>query len=447
VRPHRRSPMVPSRIVPSRIVLAALLAVTALAFATGAGRAAPGAAWARISGPTQPGVQLGLARTTDGVLHVIWNRGASPTSIFETRLSPAGKRTGNSTVATGFDGNGGLALLLMPDRTLRLFAAGATRPGSSAYGINTFTAPATGGKWTLQAGAYWGGAVANSAGAIGATLTRDGQPVTAWRGYAAQGVPPNAQTAYEAGMTESQLATDAASGGVALSGVTNAGKGGVYVQQVLPSVGARILLPLPYGQNDWNSSLSGRLGASGVYVAYADSKAIRLYRYGGGSKTLARGPFTSAGTCTGPDGRLWVAWGDKADGLFVTRSNRAVTGYEPVQKLRLPGKADGLTFVQCEGSAGPLDLFADVLVGSAGGFWHTHILAKLSLRAHVVRNKVTISTRDAGDAVAGVSVTVAGRHLKTAANGQVSLTLRPGSYSAGASDAGYATASVRFRVR
>ena len=63
---------------------------------------------------------------------MIWNRGATPTSIFETRLSAAGKRLGTSTVATGWDGNGGLALLAMPDKTLRLFAAGATQPGASA---------------------------------------------------------------------------------------------------------------------------------------------------------------------------------------------------------------------------------------------------------------------------------------------------------------------------
>src|SRR4029077_5673849 len=129
-------------------------------------------------------------RTPDGLLHVIWNRGATPTSIFETRLSAAGKAVGTSTVATGFDGNGGRGLLAMPDRTLHLFAAGATHPGSSAYGITNFMAPAAGGAGSLQGGAYWGGAVASSSAVIGATLTKDGQPVTAWRGFAAEGLAP-----------------------------------------------------------------------------------------------------------------------------------------------------------------------------------------------------------------------------------------------------------------
>src|SRR5581483_8724847 len=143
----------------SFVALAVAASAVAAALAAGAGRAAPaGAAWSRISGPTQPGNQLGLARTSDGVLHVVWNRGATPTSIFETRLSPAGQPAGTSTVANGWDGNQGLALLVMPDASLRLFAAGAVRSGSNVYGINTFTASPHGGDWTLQSGSSWGGA-------------------------------------------------------------------------------------------------------------------------------------------------------------------------------------------------------------------------------------------------------------------------------------------------
>src|SRR6187397_2742905 len=138
-------------------LLAALAAVAAALVSAAAGGAAPArTAWSRISGPTQAGSQLGLARTADGVLHVIWNRGNSSTSISETRLSPAGKAVGTSTVATGWNGNGGLALVVMPDKSLRLFA-----PGTG--GINTFTAPATGGSWTHQSGVGWGGAITESA--------------------------------------------------------------------------------------------------------------------------------------------------------------------------------------------------------------------------------------------------------------------------------------------
>ena len=424
------------------LALAASLGVVALT--SGAVLAAPGAStWSRISGPTQPGAQLGLVRTQDGVLHVVWNRGATPTSIFETRLSPTGSAAGTSTVATGFDGNGGLALLAMPDQTLRLFAAGATHPGSSAYGINTYTAPTHGGSWSLQPGASWGGALANSASVIGATLAKNGQPVTAWRGTAAEGMPPSSipPNAYIADQTGSRLATDSASGAVVIAGTTLAGKGGVAVQQILPGRGAQVLLPLQSNLTDYNNGISGRIGAPGVFVAYANGKAARLYRYGGSAKTLATGPFNSATVCTGPDGRLWVAWGGSAGGLVVTRSNRAVSAFEPVQKVSLP-QGSGLTYLQCEGSTGPVDLFAD-----SGGFFHTHLPARLSLSAHATRSKVAISVRDAGDPVTGAAITVGGRHLKTDAHGLVSLTLRPGSYAASAAVAGYAPTSTRFSVR
>jgi hypothetical protein len=412
-----------------------IVVVAVAAVAVGGGHAASaGSAWSRISGPDQAGAQLGLARTGDGVLHVIWNRGNSSTSIFETRLSAAGKPVGTSTVAKGWNGNGGLGLVVMPDRTLRLFA-----PGTG--GINTFTAPTGGGSWSLQSGTAWGSAIAESAYVIGAALTKDGQPVTAWRGLAGEGVPPGSIAPYEGGMAESYLATDTASGAVVLSGSTNAGQGGVYVQRILPSPGPRVVLG-PLGK-EWGNQVSGRSGAPGVYVAYADGRSVRLYRYGGGSKTVATGPYLSATVCAGPAGRLWIAWGGSDGSVVVTRSNRAATTFEPAQKLHLPGGA--LTFLQCEGSAGPADLFA---AGQQnGGFSHAHVLAQLALHVQATRKKVTISARDAGDPVSGVSVTAGGKHLKTAANGQASLTLRPGSYSVRATASGYAPASTSFSVR
>jgi hypothetical protein len=206
-------------------------------------------------------------------------------------------------------------------------------------------------------------------------------------------------------------------------------------------------LPLPAGINDWNSSLSARLGASGVYVAYADGKSARLYRYGGNSLTVRRGSFVSAAVCAAPAGRLWVAWGDKVDGIFATRSNMSVSAFEPVQKLTLPQNTkDGLTYAQCEGSVGPVDLFADVLIGAAAGFWHTHLLPHFSLRSQAGKGHVTLIAQDAGDPVAGASIRVAGKRVLTGANGKASLALRRGGYSASATAQGYASASLRFNV-
>ena len=114
-----------------------------------------------------------------------------------------------------------------------------------------------------------------------------------------------------------------------------------------------------------------------------------------------------------------------------------------MQRLKLP--AGALTFLQCEGSTGPADLFASAQLN--GGFWHAHVPAHFALSAQTTKTKVTVSARDAGDPVAGVAITVGGKQLRTAANGKVSLTLRPGSYSASAVAAGYSPASVRVSVR
>jgi hypothetical protein len=275
---------------------------------------------------------------------------------------------------------------------------------------------------------------------IGATLTKDGQPVTAWRGFAAEGVPPASipPNAFQGGMLASTLTTDTATGAIVMSGATNAGQGGAYVQQILPSPGPRLV----DGSlaKDWSVSSSGRIGAAGVLTAIANGKSVRLARYGGGSRTLASGPYFSAAVCPGPQGRVWVAWGDQTDGLFVTRTNRAAGSLEPVQKLKAPSGL-GVNFLQCEGSAGPLDLFAD-----NGGFWHTHLLAQLSVRASVSRGKATIAVRDAGDPVAAASVSVGGKHLRTAANGSVTVSLRAGSYPVTVSAPGYATASARIKA-
>ena len=104
--------------------------------------------------------------------------------------------------------------------------------------------------------------------------------------------------------------------------------------------------------------------------------------------------------------------------------------------------------LQCEGSAGPVDLFAEVADKANGlGFWHTHVLAELSLVARVAKTKVALTVGDAGDPVAGATISVGGRRERTAANGRAGVTLRPGSFTAIVAAPGYATGTAKFTVR
>ena len=175
-----------------RIALTAIFVATAAALVTaaGAGGAAPRTTWSRISGPTQPGVQLGLARSADGVLHVIWNRGATPTSIFETRLSPKGKAVGTSTVATGFDGNGGLGLLVDAGQDAPPVRGRWDASQLERVRDQHLDRACRRGCVDARPRPLLGRRLRRLRRGVGASLAKDGTPATAWRGFAGEGLPP-----------------------------------------------------------------------------------------------------------------------------------------------------------------------------------------------------------------------------------------------------------------
>jgi hypothetical protein len=446
----------------------ALLGAAAFAPTAGAGARPAGqypvgtATWTRIDGgtdnATQVGIQLGLARTPDGILHVIWNRGYTPTTIFQTLISPKGSLLKTTTVASNWDGNGGLALLVMPNHTLRLFVSGGYKPGLGAHfvGVNTFTAPESGASWSYDPGLVWGGVFAGSE--IAATLGPGGQVVTAFSDSYHVGLGPHGPTpAVHPDMFNPQLATDQATGAVIYGGVTIAGKGGTFAQRLLPSPGPALML----GSATENASagLAARIGG-GVYIVTANgsSQTLALTRYGGSTvKVAVGGGYTRANVFAAPDGRLWVAWFDfRGSAMYVTRSNNAVTKFEPVQTLLLPAVAVGtVSGIQGEGSLGPLDLFADMQSGNETGFLYTHVLAVmtattavttvtkkipitgkkgkvLGFKLKVVGFELKVTVTDAGDPLAGASVTANAKHATTGKFGVASFSF--GAASAGPVD-------------
>ena len=123
----------------------------------------------------------------------------------------------------------------------------------------------------------------------------------------------------------------------------------------------------------------------------------------------------AVGVFTGPAGRLWIAFGDR-DTVWVTRTSKALSRFEPLQTLAAPAGAFNLLRLEGEGSTGPLDLFADVLVngGSKDGSYFQHVLPLLSAGAtarpvksangKVKAYVVTVRVSDVGDPLAGASV-------------------------------------------
>jgi von Willebrand factor type D domain len=430
-------------------------------------------AWLRISGGTNNatavGSQLGLARTAGGTLNVVWDRGTSKATILDTRISSGGTIMGTTTVATNWAGLSGLALVPGAGNTLQLFAGGGST-GSIYNGINTFTAPAAGAPWALVPKVSWGGIPAGDSPYLGATVAPNAQAVTAWPGSYHVGLNSSATVVpIDPDMESSELVTDQKTGAVVVAGVTIAGSGGTFVRRLLPVPGPVMLLPS--STNVRSSGAAARTGG-GVYIAWANGsgQAVELSRYGGASRTVAQGAvpggglgWAAANVFAAPGGRLWVVWwADRSNYLFVTRSNAAVSAFEPVQRLVLPDPSTDSGIVpgsQIQGDAttGPLDLFADTIVGNQTpetGFLYTRVGAMFTLHESVgtypkgARTApVKFTVLDAGDPLQGVQITVGHQHELTGASGSVTLQLAPGgSYKASATAPGYVPGLISFLV-
>jgi hypothetical protein len=401
-----------------------------------------------VNGPGKESAQLGLLRA-GGVLHVVSAQG-SPATIVDTQLNGEGKSLRTATIASNFDSSGGLALVGMADGSVRLFAAGGSRPGlpSNLSGINSFVKAPGADSWTLDPAALWGGAVAGAASEIGGALLGNDQPVTAWSGgFVHVGVRPSAtpDPSYQpdcCGIAP-QLATDGATGAVVMSWLSNGRDSGTYVKQVLPTPGA--MVSLPSGLTEGSAGLAARIGAPGTFVAFTDPnrQQVDLYGYGATTSIVHRGAYRVAKVFAAPEGRLWMLWGDANTGVFVTRSNKAVTRWEPVRHVPLPPNLTAFYNAQGEGSAGPLDAFVDLLVGTDNrGFWRAHVLPQDSLGSSVTYQsggksrtaRVAFTVTDAGDPVKGAIIVVKTgaktlAHLRTGGDGGASTTLNGGIFT------------------
>jgi hypothetical protein len=143
-----------------------------------------------------------------------------------------------------------------------------------------------------------------------------------------------ATNATDGSATDADSAADAGTGAVIASWVSLANPGGMYLQQVAPTAGTPQLVP---GQSRPEQVIAGRDTGPGVFAPYTtDGTHVRLLLYGGGTEAV--GSLTSVtpaalGVATGIDGRIWVMWGSDNGNIAVTRSNEAVTKFEPIQHL------------------------------------------------------------------------------------------------------------------
>ena len=406
-----------------------------------------------------------LARTADGSLHIMYQTtsgsSAVPNGLATNVVSPSGKLSPPVQALSGWTPSiPGLTAL--PGGGL-LAAFGAVSPQNvsalwtiaSGDGGQTWSAPAQTPTSVVQA--YGANLNAQALGSLPIlTLTVSGGVSTQ------QGTADNAPTSLLVDSSDNfaanaNSAVDA-SGQVIVSWDSLAGSGGDFMRAAAPQLGSVQKAP---GVQKNELQLAARTGG-GVFAAYtSDQKHVRLVRYGGGSvavpalKAVTPGVM---GVASGPAGRIWVMWGDD-HGIAVTRSNMAVTRFEPVQQLN-PGSFT-LYRVYGDGQLGPLDLFVDQIptsdIHAPGGFY-TRVLPLLSAAPGVIvhHNKkgavtgygVNVRVTDAGDAVSGAAVKLGGKTVKTGKSGVAHFALGPGAASAQLSvtAATYRRYSVRLKL-
>ncbi len=402
-----------------------------------------------------------FARTGDGTLHLVFetntNWGNSANGVGALSISPSGHvgaqvQALSWTGVTGGSPNGIPGLAVLPGGSLEATFGGSPSGDDGPWGIassdggSTWSAPADVGSGSMEFGdSYVPLAVSNgtpvlAAGCCGGIVIQQGFGT---------GAPTYLLTnANDNAAGQQSLAVDATTGAVIAGWDSNAGSGGLWLQQVAPTTGTAVKTPVPsqYGTGE-PLIVAGRDTGSGVFAAYPGNYAttthMRLLRYGGGSVAVGSVKglrATDWGVGTGKDGRIWVIWAGEINGkgiTAVTRSNKAVTRFEPIQQYA--SNWSYLFTLSGDGRLGPLDLVIGgtpaVKTGQGvGGIYYARILPELTATASVKdlgggKFKLTEKVTDAGDPVAGATASAQGHTNKTNAKGTATLTI---SGSAGA---------------
>jgi hypothetical protein len=164
------------------VAMGVVVAAIAAPSATGGG---PGV-WTQTSSGQQQNIdEVGLARTGDGVLHIVWLRqNGSNEDLVHSAVSPSGATVGGPVpIVSGWAGVTNASLVVGGDGTLRVLFSGLrsadiTDPYASGT-VYSATAPAAGTSWALAGeGAAHSSAYASDL--VGAAVAGDGSIVTDW---------------------------------------------------------------------------------------------------------------------------------------------------------------------------------------------------------------------------------------------------------------------------
>jgi hypothetical protein len=474
-----------------RVEGGALLALSAGAVALllallvpAAALAGPPGKWTRVTSFAEPvnTNEVGLERTADGVLHVLWpNDTGSSEQILHSAISADAKSVSGPDAVTGGANsvNGSVDLVPGPGGGLRAFFAGLFPSTSFSQVMATATSDASGKTWSAPAPASKtspGSSPVYAAAGIGAAA-RGPAIVSAWGdsspsagGYHLGIDPSVADIGFSSGADEidPNVAIDAVSGEI----VIGWGFLGPPASVQALRVGQPGILTAPGSGARWlqqRTGLTARIGAPGVFAAYGhgtnpfDARPA-LWRVGAAKAAVISKSKDAEHTTlsAAPGGRLWVAWegADRGNKIFATRTNADAKPSGAIVSAKPPAGTQVIYRLAVDGSGGALDVLA--LADRGGGdldYWHQRVLPGLTLKAKPKKVKagkeVTFKVSDAGTPVgkAKVKLKLGKKTLggKTAADGKLVLGIpkktKKGTYKAKAKRPGYAPAKRKIKVR
>lgn len=471
---------------------ATAFALAALAVTAGGAFAGPPGKWTRITSEAQPSntSEVGLERTSDGVLHVLWPRDSGATEqVMHTSISANAKTLSgpHQLISTGNAINGSVDLVRRPGGGIRAFFSGifpaSPLPGGYTNVMATTTST-TGASWSAVGAAsnnqVPGSSPVYGASGIGGAVALDGTPISIWGDSSPSGGGWHVGLNSAAGDGDLTPACCERDPNVAIDSQTGVIVfGWNFIAPGSQPDALQVVQPLvtpiqnaPGSGARWlqqRVGLSGRIGAGGIYAAYGFgtnpfNARPALWRFGTAKAKVIKQPRDAEHTtlAPAPGGRIWVAWEGKDRGmrLFATRTNPAATRFGAVVSIKPPKGTDAVYRLNVEGSRGFLDVVA--LVQRSPGdiaHWHQRLRPGLTLTAKpskVAAGKaVTFKVADAGQAVKGAKVTLklGGKKLSktTQASGtakiKVPAATKPGRYAASADKAGYVRARRSLRVR
>ncbi|WP_187365869.1 hypothetical protein [Trebonia kvetii] len=405
-RRGRRTVIAAAAVATSAAVAASAFAVSARAATAEAARpqvtAGPGH-WVQVTPKgTENIADVGLARGSDGVLHVLWaTQAVAHQKIMDTPLSPKGAPGKTATIASG------LWIASYPDATVTpsglyvLWNGDKTGNPNSPKGTFWATRPLKGGAWKL------GGNVPPVLGAPDTTTSEtattggDGKPwisytdtdalVVLHLGQKEAKIAPTQCCVYYPGM-----ATDGKSGVTWLGYYSNiTGRQGLFLQKLSKNAASGKAARLPGSVTGGNSlapeqriALTGRgKGRGGVFVLYGAgyptyksldliaagaAKPVKLATFSGFTEEVAGDTIAA-----GPDGRLWATWwygNGTSPKLFVRATTKATnTAFGKTVTVPLPAGTNTIWKVYTSAQAGRLDVVALLSRGSNIAYWATQV--------------------------------------------------------------------------